>query len=222
MLGPIAIMPSAPVLVPELAGAATEAAELRAAALAAAGSLPPRWLALGAGDTAVHGPDSAGTFAGFGADVTVRLSPGADRTADLPLCALVAGWVRGRIGPDASVVVHAHSEPAAAVAAGRRLRAEIDRAPEPIGVLVVADGATTLTAAAPGGHHPADIDRQRALDDALAAGDAAALAALPPQIVGRAGFAALAGLAGTTPRSATQLYRDAPYGVGYFVGVWEP
>jgi hypothetical protein len=138
------------------------------------------------------------------------------------LCALVAGWVRGQLRPDASVLVHASTDPAAALAAGRRLRARIEQSPEPIGVLVLADGANTLTPTAPGGHHPEDVGVQRALDDALAAGDVAALADLPPQIVGRAAFAALAGLAETPPRTATQLYRDAPYGVGYFVGVWEP
>ncbi|OBG06211.1 hypothetical protein [Mycolicibacter sinensis] len=222
MLGPIAIVPSAPVLVPELAGTAPEAAQLRAAALAAAATLPPRWVALGAGADGVFGPDSAGSFAGFGADVAVRLAPGSERPADLPLCALVAGWVRGQLRPDASVLVHARTDPAAALAAGRRLRARIEQSPEPIGVLVLADGANTLTPTAPGGHHPEDVGVQRALDDALAAGDVAALADLPPQIVGRAAFAALAGLAETPPRTATQLYRDAPYGVGYFVGVWEP
>ncbi|OBH18173.1 hypothetical protein EHH44_04045 [Mycolicibacter terrae] len=222
MLGGLAIIPSAPLLVPELAGSAPEAAELRAAALAAAESLPARWVAVGAGADGVFGPDAAGSFAGFGADVPVRLSPAADRPTDLPLCALVAGWVRGRLRPEAAIVVHAYTEPAAALAAGRRLRAEIEQSPEPIGVLVLADGATTLTPAAPGGHHPADVDLQRALDDALAGGDVAALAALPPQIVGRAAFAALAGLAATPPRAVTQLYRDAPYGVGYFVGSWQP
>ncbi|MEB3030903.1 class III extradiol ring-cleavage dioxygenase family protein [[Mycobacterium] nativiensis] len=222
MLGPIAIMPSAPVLVPELAGAATEAAELRTAVLAAAAALPPRWVAFGDGADAIYQPDSAGTFAGFGADVAVRLSPGAVRPADLPLCALIAGWVRGQTQPHAEAVVHAHTDPGAAFAAGRRVRDEIDQADEPIGVLIVADGANTLTAAAPGGHHPADVEQQRMLDDALAGGDATALTGLGAQIVGRAGFAALAGLAGGPARSVTQLYRDAPYGVGYFVGVWRP
>ncbi|MEB3022482.1 class III extradiol ring-cleavage dioxygenase family protein [[Mycobacterium] crassicus] len=222
MLGPIVIMPSAPVLVPELAGAATEAAELRTAALAAAAALPSRWVAFGGGADAVYGPDSVGTFAGFGADVAVRLSPGAVRPFDLPLCALVAGWVRGQTQPDAEVVVHAHTDPDAAFAAGRQVRDEIDEAAEAIGVLIVADGANTLTAAAPGGHHPAAVEHQRALDDALAGGDVTALAELSAQIVGRAGFAALAGLAARPPRSVTQHYRDAPYGVGYFVGVWQP
>lgn len=216
------IVPSAPVLVPELAGAATEAVELRTAVLAAAGDLPARWVAFGAGSDALYGPDCVGTFAGFGADVAVRLSPDAARPADLPLCALVAGWVRGQTRPDAEVAVHAHAEPGTAFAAGRRLRDEIDQAPEPIGVLIVADGANTLTPAAPGGHHPADVEAQCALDGALAGGDVTALTGLGAQIVGRAGFAALAGLAGGPPRTAVQLYRDAPYGVGYFVGVWQP
>lgn len=222
MLGPIAIMPSAPVLVPELAGIAAEAAELRAAALAAAGSLPPRWVAVGAGEDAVYGPDAVGTFAGFGADVTVRLSPHAEARVALPLCALIAGWVRGQLQPDAQVVVHTYADPGTALDAGRRLRGEIERTAEPIGVLVLAEGANTLTATAPGGHHPPDVDTQCALDEALAGGDVAALTGLPPQILGRAGFAALAGLAGTAPRTTRQLYRDAPYGVGYFVGVWQP
>ncbi len=215
-------MPSAPVLVPELAGTAAEAAELRAAALTAARALPARWVVLGAGPDAVYGPESAGTFAGFGVDVAVRLSPTAQQPADLPLTALVAGWVRDQVAPDAEVRVHCCADPDAALATGRRVRTEIDQACELTGVLLVADGANTLTPTAPGGHHPADVECQRALDDALAGGDVTALTGLPPQVVGRAGFAALAGLARTAPRAVTQLYRDAPYGVGYFVGVWRP
>ncbi|WP_046315523.1 hypothetical protein [Mycobacterium sp. UM_Kg1] len=222
MLGPIAIMPSAPVLVPELAGAAAEAAELRNAALGAAALLPRRWVALGAGPDGVFGPDSAGSFGGFGADVTVGLSPKARQVVDLPLCALLAGWVRGQVCPDGEVVVYSSADPGSAWTTGARLRAELDQQAEPTGVLVLADGAATLTPAAPGGYHPEQREHQHALDEALAGGDVAALAGLPPQIVGRAGFAALAGLAGTAPRAVKQLYCDAPYGVGYFVGVWQP
>ena len=57
----------------------------------------------------------------------------------------------------------------AALARGRRLRAEIDEAADPVGVLVVADGAHTLTPPAPGGYDPDSIAVQAALDDALAA-----------------------------------------------------
>ena len=108
-------------------------------------------------------------------------------------------------------------------ARGRRLRAEIDEAVDPIGVLVVADGAHTLTPPAPGGYDPDSIPTQAGLDDALAAGDAAALTRLPDGIVGRVGYQVLAGLAGyPAPRAAKEFYRGAPYGVGYFVGVWLP
>ena len=89
-------------------------------------------------------------------------------------------------------------------------------------MLVVADGANTLTPAAPGGHRPDDAAAQLALDDALANGDTAALAQLPPQILGRVAFQVLAGLTEPGPRSAKELYRGAPYGVGYFAGFWQP
>jgi len=227
VLSAIAIVPAAPVLVPELAGAAAaEVAELTAAALAAAALLPPRWVAIGTGRTdEVFGPDSSGTFAGFGVEVPVQLSPHAHRPAELPVCALLAGWVRGLAGPDAGVRVRVYRgdhEAGTALALGRQLRAEIDRSPDPVGVLVVADGANTLTPAAPGGHRPDDAAAQLALDDALANGDTAALAQLPPQILGRVAFQVLAGLTEPGPRSAKELYRGAPYGVGYFAGFWQP
>jgi hypothetical protein len=231
VLGAIAIVPSAPVLIPELAGAAAlEVAELRAAVIAAAAALPPRWIAVGVGGAdAVIGPQSVGTFAGFGADVRVRLSPpvapgeSAEPT-ELPLCALFTGWLRARARPDATAEARVHAadlDVGAAMARGRRLRAEVEQAADPIGVLVVADGVTTLTSAAPGGYHPDDVDVQRVLDDALATGNAAALAGLPDQVVGRVAFGVLAGLAEPAPRLAKELYRGAPYGVGYFAGIWQ-
>lgn len=228
MLNAVAIIPSAPVMVPELAAtAAEELAELREAVYTAAGSLPARWIALGVGAAdAVLGPDVAGTFAGYGVDRRVTLSPdAADTFGELPLCALVAGWVRGQAKPDARAEVRVYAadhDVDAALASGRRLRAEIDAADDPVGVLVVADGAHTLTPPAPGGYVPDSIAIQAALDDALAAGDAAALTRLQPDtIVGRVAYQVLAGLI-EAPRSAKELYRGAPYGVGYFVGVWQP
>lgn len=230
MLGAIAIVPSTPLLVPDLGGAAAaEVADLCAAALAAAAVLPPRWVVVGAGPADLvldpDGPRSSGTFAGFGVDVRVHLSPRVDDPVEFPVCALVAAWLRGRAQPEASAQVRVYGadhDAEAALALGRRLRAEVDRAPEPVGVLIVADGANTLTPAAPGGHHPGNADAQLALDDALADGDLAALTALPPQILGRVAFQVLAGLAEPAPRSAKELYRGAPYGVGYFAGVWQP
>lgn len=224
MLGAIAIVPSAPVLVPELAGAAAvELADLRAAVFGAAAALPPHWIAVGGGPVETRfGPDSVGSFAGFGVDLPVRLSPRAGQFADLPLCALIAGWVRGRTCPDANIRVHVCADPDTAPEWGKRLRAEVDRSPEPVGVLLVADGANTLSPAAPGGYRERDLGVQRDLDDALAGGDITALTGLPAQVTGRAGFAALAGLTGAPPRAVSELYRGAPYGVGYFAGVWQP
>lgn len=220
----IVIVPSAPVLVPELAGAAAaEIADLRTAVLTAAAVLPDRWTAIGAGAAdAMWAPESAGTFAGFGADVAVGLSPHADRPADLALCALITGWIRGQVRPTARAEVRSVTPAGDASAQGRALRAEIDADPEPIGVLVVADGCNTLTPGAPGGHDPESVAVQAALDDALAGGDTAALQALPTSVVGRAAFAVLAGLAGPAPHEATELYRGAPFGVGYTVALWQP
>lgn len=228
MLSAIALTPSAPVLVPELAGvAAREVAEFRDAAVAAARTLPKRWVAVGVGGgDEVFGPATRGSFGGYGADVDVTLSGDtAEFVTDLPLCALFTGWLRGLANPSARAEVRTYSpdhEVHEALDIGRRLRAEIDQLGEAVGVLVVADGATTLTAGAPGGHDPAAAGIQAALDDALATGDVSALAGMASGAVGRVAYQVLAGLVEPAPRSATELVRGAPYGVGYFVGVWSP
>ncbi|MGV0742319.1 hypothetical protein [Mycolicibacterium sp. XJ870] len=228
MLSAIAIVPAAPLIVPELMGAAAaEMSELRGAVLAAADVMPARWLAVGAGKAdAMFGADRSGTFAGYGVDVPVALGPQASGArTELPLCALIAGWIRGQTDPDASAEVRMYADACpvdTAVAHGRQLRAEIDASTEAVGVLVVADGANTLAPAAPGGYVPESVAVQKVLDDALAAGDPAALTRLPETIVGRVAYQVLAGLAEPAPQAARELYRHAPYGVGYFVGVWVP
>jgi hypothetical protein len=228
----IAIVPSAPVLVPELAGtAAAEIADLRAAVLAAAKALPDSWIAVGvgAGDE-VWAPETTGSFAGYGVDIRVALSPDAlspeaNSGADLPLSALIAGWIRGQAQPNARLRVHTYATTLAsseALARGRAMRAELEEQAAPVGILVVADGCHTLTPSAPGGHDPASVPVQTVVDDAVAAGDVAALSGLPAAVVGRVAFAVLAGLAEPGPHSATELYRGAPFGVGYSVGLWRP
>jgi hypothetical protein len=228
VLSAIAIVPSAPVMVPELAsGAAAELADLRDALFTAAAAMPARWIAVGVGSAdGVVTPPATGTFAGYGVDVRVALSADGsdDAPTELPLSALVAGWLRGQVKSDATVEVRICADGLTADAAldlGRRLRAEIDETAEPVGVLVVADGANTLTQPAPGGYDPDSVPVQTALEDALAAGDATALARLPDTIVGRVAYQLLAGLE-PKPRSVKELYRGAPYGVGYFAGVWRP
>jgi hypothetical protein len=228
VLTAVSIIPSAPVLVPELAGAAVaELSELSDAVRAAALALPQHWIAIGVdgGQQRRLAPDCAGTFAGYGADVRVALSPGPQEVADLPLCALIAAWLRGRCAPAARVETYCYPaslEDSLAVEQGRALWAQTSGSADPIGVLVVADGCNTLTASAPGGYDPASASVQRALDDALAGADIAALTPLPPEVTGRAAFGVLAGLAADRPHRARELYRGAPYGVGYFVGIWQP
>ncbi|GAB7070308.1 hypothetical protein H7J06_25105 [Mycobacterium hodleri] len=228
MLTAIALVPSAPVLVPELAtGAASELQDLTAAVAQAAAELPDRWFVVGVGASDnVIGPGTTGTFGGYGVDVRVALSERAGAAPKpLPLCALVAGWVRTTYAPTASAEVWVYAadhEVDAALARGRALRAEVDAVSEPVGVLVVADGANTLTASAPGGYDPASVPVQAALDDALAVGDADALTRLPDVVVGRVAFQVLAGLVGSSAWQVSELYRGAPYGVGYAVGTWRP
>ncbi len=167
MLSAIAIVPSAPVLVPELTGsAAAETAEIREAAIAAAATLPPRWLAVGVGPAdRVDDPGAVGTFAGYGVDIRVGLSDGAvarAAPAALPLCALITAWLRGLAQPASTAQVRTYRSDHtrdAALAFGRALRAELDTGDDPVGVLVVADGANTLTAAAPGGYVPDSATR---------------------------------------------------------------
>ena len=228
MLTAIALIPSAPVMVPELAtGAAEELTELRAAVFAAARELPDRWIAVGVGSTdEVIASGAAGTFGGYGVDVRVGLAGGdlADATR-LPLCALITGWVRGQVNPGARADVRVCSDEHdadAALARGRALRAEIDRTTHAVGVLIVADGANTLTPPAPGGYNPDSPAVQMRLDDALGSGDVGALTELRAEVVGRVAYQVLAGLAEPAPTAARELFRGAPYGVGYFVGVWTP
>jgi hypothetical protein len=228
VLAAIALTPSAPVLVPELAGAAAaEVAEFHDAVIAAAATLPDRWIAIGVGQTdQTFEPATRGTFAGYGIDVPVTLSADApDAVTDLPLCALIAGWLRGQANPAARLEVRVYSpdhDVDAALARGRALRDAINEAADPIGVLVVADGANTLTQSAPGGYDPDSEPVQFALDDALATGNAVALTRLPNGVIGRVAYQVLAGLTEPKPRAAKGFVRGAPYGVGYFVGTWTP
>lgn len=227
MLTAIALTPSAPVLVPELAGAAAvEVDGFRQAAISAASELPDQWMAVGVGTTEQVITGARGSFAGYGADVPVSLCPEQDGPViEMPLCALFAGWLRGQANPDARVSVRVHPadlDAVSALARGRTLRELLDAESEPIGILVVADGLNTVTPAAPGGYDPAAEVSQNVLDDALARGDVSALSRLPDSVVGRVAFQVLAGLTGSGPSSARELVRGAPYGVGYFVGVWRP
>ncbi|UYP20981.1 hypothetical protein OED52_08890 [Rhodococcus sp. Z13] len=237
MLTAAAFVPSPPLLVPELCGlAAAETADLRDAVLDVGRALSDaaEWVVVGVEDTERTVPATArGTFRGFGADVTVALGPDADGDPDplLPLPALVAGWLRDRTAPQVRVDTHvlaAATDADKCADLGAELRARLDADDLPRALLVVADGAATLTPKAPGAHDPRSEAVEAALAAALAAGDPAALAHLDPalcaeiRLEGRAAWHVLAGAFPSRPTSVTVGYSAAPYGVGYHAGVWKP
>ncbi|MGY0500470.1 hypothetical protein ACWZHB_18440 [Nocardia sp. FBN12] len=244
-----ALVPSPPMLVPELCGRVPVSGSdpddpivvLRTAALAAAATLAAtadRWIVVGVGShDRIYGCATRGTFRGFGADVVVGLGPaGAEpgpADAQLPLPVLIAGWLREQVAPGISVRARLFAADATAAAcseAGRALRAELDSEREPYGVLVVADGAATLTVKAPGYLDERAPMVQHDLDAALRSGSRAGLAALEPDLCaallvdGRAAYQVLGGLFAADPvdPQVRTLYQDAPFGVGYDVSVWQP
>ncbi|BDT90070.1 hypothetical protein IFM12275_00460 [Nocardia sputorum] len=242
------LVPSPPVLVPELCGGVADEAGtgdpdprvvLRSAvldAVRAVAAAADHWTVIGVGaDERTFGPETVGTFRGFGADVRVGLSgaavTGTGRAdADLPLAVLIGGWLRGQVAPGAIAearVVPADATPEHCREAGAKTRAVLDGDVAPRGVLVVADGAATLSTTAPGYLDERARPAQDRLDHALSTGDRAALWALDPGlcgelgIAGRAAYQVLAGLFRADPLVETR-YRDAPFGVGYHVSLWRP
>ncbi|MFI7189329.1 hypothetical protein ACIBQ0_06300 [Nocardia nova] len=244
-----ALIPSPLVLIPELGGAtpltdathpAAQVPQLREAVLEAGRLLARQarhWTIVGAG---TEPPTGVGSFRGFGADVRVALSatdPGVEPRFDWPAALLVGAWLRGRIAAEDGEDIEARAlpvdpgaEPARCVDLGARLRGELDADPRAHGVLIVADGAATLSTTSPGYLDPRAEGEQQRIDAALDAGDRAALGALDPrlcaelEVAGRPGFQVLAGLFGidTADPKVETLYRAAPFGVGYHASVWYP
>ncbi|MGV9860347.1 hypothetical protein ACWDTD_17085 [Gordonia sp. NPDC003425] len=258
MLASVVFVPSAPLLVPELAGpAALDTVPVRTATLHAGDGLAAaasRWIAIGAADpssvptfgssvptfgssvpTFGSSVPASGTFARFGVDVPVTLAArprgDTDDGGRLPLSMLVAGWLRERSGARSvrPVIVDPDASPPACIALGERLAREVDDADEPIGVLVVADGATALSPTAPGGgRRETAVDLQQRIVDAIGTGDVSALGDLSTVecrtegAAGRAAWQVSAGLVGDRAMDVRLLFADAPFGVGYVVASWQP
>ncbi|ONF71550.1 hypothetical protein AVR91_0212835 [Amycolatopsis keratiniphila subsp. keratiniphila] len=222
----VAVLPQPPLLIPELAaGAADECAELREACLAAARRLTsasPDWVVIGAAAGAPEVPEHAsGSFRGFGVDLGVSLSRVMAPETELPLPALVAGWLREQ-GGASSVRVHLVDPATPADQCEQFARAVGDHA----AVLVLGDGSSRHGPRSPGGEDARAEGFDAGIRDALAKADTGALAALDPALAaelgagGRAPWQVLAGLA-DGDWTAEVLYSAAPFGVGYHVAVWE-
>lgn len=211
---------------------------MREAALTAGRALAgaPRWTIVAVGRQHHQLTDGAGTFRGFGVDVAVALSPAAlaqPANPQWPVGVLLGAWVRGQVAPEVTataVVVAADASAQHCLQVGSALRRGVEASAQPSAVLVVADGAATLSTTAPGYLDHRAPQAQKAVDAALGAGDRKALAALDPTlcrelgIAGRAGYQVLAGLFTSDEHNPVvrKYFQSAPFGVGYQVSVWQP
>jgi aromatic ring-opening dioxygenase LigB subunit len=236
----VAVVPHPPLLVPELvAGHDPNAQLVRDECVTVAERLATaarRWVAIAADSSSEEpvllGPDTAGTFRGYGVDVPVRLNFAGTTTPDpaLPLPALIAGWLRERAGADEVRLWLVPSDlPAGQCEAfGRRLVAELDG--EPVGLLVLGDGSHRHGERAVGRPDERAAEFDERVRRALAAADPAALLGVDTELaaslgaIGRAPWQVLAGVAGKAGHGwrCERSRLLIPFGVAYHLAVWNP
>ncbi|MFZ2510118.1 MAG: hypothetical protein WAW85_03380 [Gordonia sp. (in: high G+C Gram-positive bacteria)] len=243
MLAHIAVVPSAPLLVPELAGPqAFDTAPVRAAATAAVRRLAThagRWVAVGVADRPLGGPARVtctdhGDFGAYGVPIRVQI-PRAAGAEPPPLAMLLAGWLGAQAAQAPSSITPCIVDPDLAPDVARQVGRDLGFGDtDPVNLLVVADGATALSPGAPGGgERESAWALQRRIDAALAAADPAGLAGLTvaecvAEGVGtRVAWQVLAGVleslaACGIPVTSEISYAAAPFGVGYTVGNLTP
>ncbi|TDE14014.1 hypothetical protein [Jiangella asiatica] len=234
MLISAAICPHPPLLVAGL-GPARDARldQLRSACWSAVEALragsPDTLVVVGTGATTTSDAPRAGSLAPYGVDREVALPGGGPPAADgavLPLSLCVGAWLLERDGWDGTVVaatVAADGSAADCVGLGERLAGQADR----VALLVMADGSALRADTSP----PQVREKAAGFDAAVARavldGDPQQLLALDSELgaaVGSSGvnpLRVLAGAAADELFDADVLYDEAPYGVGYVVGVWE-
>ena len=240
VLTTVAVLPEPPLLVPELAnGAAAETAELRAACVAAATRLAaaaPRWVAVGAdrGGRRTVGPARAARSSVSASTSSSAWTPPARPPRSTRGCRCRCSSPAGRPRPPAprSGSAASWSRPARARPTAPRwaptLAAEWAADPEPIGLLVLGDGAATHTERAPGHFDARAAGFDAGVAAALRAADRAALAALDPGLAaellaaGRAPWQVLAAATAGPDWRGELLHSSAPFGVAYHVAVWTP
>ncbi|MEV0426347.1 hypothetical protein [Micromonospora sp. NPDC050495] len=230
-----AVCPHPPLLVPELAGAAAgELDDLRSAADAAVARLlaadPEVIVLLGGGPaTARFNAADSGSLRQYGLDRPVRLwkvnCAGAER---LPLSLTIGAWLVSRSGtelPRFARSVAADAPPAECAELGATLVAEAEHR---VALLVLGDGSACRGVTAPGYDDPRAPAYDEGVAAALAGADAGALLDLDPglsaelRVAGRAPWQVLAGAARAAGGDwgGDLSYRQAPYGVAYFVANW--
>lgn len=224
MITAVAFCPQAPVLVPDLAGAAAaELDELRDACRAAirrAAACGGQLVLVGSGPAArTYGPLARGTLAGFGLPLEIPLGADGTGEVELPPSLTVGAWlVRDALGPDSGAV-------ATSVPDGG---AQPELPGGPCALVVLGDGSARRSEKAPGYLDPRAADFDAALARTLGTGDPAGLSAerlaehgaSELLVGGLAAWAAVAPLLASSEWDAEVLYDAAPYGVGYFAAAW--
>ncbi|MGW1144186.1 class III extradiol dioxygenase subunit B-like domain-containing protein [Streptomyces sp. NPDC002454] len=238
MLVAAALCPCPPLLVPEVAaGAAPELDGLRTACDEALRGVlaarPELIVVVGPGPgtaSGAHAQGAPGTFRGLGVPLDVRLGrPGSEPPAEgppLPLPLAVGAWLLDRAGwtgPVRGLSAGADRDWADNRADGARAAESGER----VGLLVLGEGSARRDLKAPGyldERAPAvDADLARAL---ARADDEAFLPWLDADLArelmvsGRSPWQVLDGAAEGRDLTGRLLYDAAPYGVGYFVALW--
>ncbi|MCE5290350.1 MAG: hypothetical protein LLG14_14080 [Nocardiaceae bacterium] len=220
MLTAVGLVPSAPLLVPELSGAGNPDVDAVRAATAEVGRVlatqADRWTVL----SSVESTSSKGTFRGFGADVRVSLKPGDLSNADpeMPLPLLIAAWLRTQTAPNTEVRPYL-------LGSATELFTALDESADREALLVVADGSTMLTPKAPGAFHPDAPAFEEKLDTAIEVGDWATVLELDGWDEFGAGesrplFQFLAEVLAAMRPTETRGTHAAPFGVGYLMRTW--
>ncbi len=223
-----AFCPAAPVLVPDLAGgAAGEMREVLDACDSVVAELcsithgktaeEPTVVVLGFGSDQSYAGDWTASLHAWGVDV--RVGAGARPARQLPLSLTIGAWLLDRVGLPAGRRSYQ--------GAPRRPAAIPMPPPGDIVLLVVGDGASTRTPKAPGGFHPEAQGYDESVGAAIAGGAPSALAALDSFTAsdvaasGGPAWSLAADWWGETPAVKARVeYAQAPYGVGYVVGLW--
>ena len=235
MLTVAAVVPAAPILVPEVAsGAAPELDDVRAAIgealVALTAAKVDAVVCVGSADETVGYPSgSVGSLRGFGIDIDIALgeSAGEHPLPTMPPSLTVLAWLVARFLPDVDVTAQSIALNAAPEEAGQ-LGAAFVGGERRIGLIVAGDGSAALTEKSPGYFVDGAVCWQSAISDALASADVQRLAALTADdgeryvAAGRAPLQVLAGAAQGRRWRGRLLSDTSPYGVGYPVAVWEP
>ncbi|SDU76015.1 class III extradiol ring-cleavage dioxygenase family protein [Jiangella alkaliphila] len=189
---------------------------------------PDVLVVVGPGETTADEAPRAGSLAPYGVDLSVALpgdeAPHNEQT--MPLSVSVGAWLLQRDGWDGLVTAATVAGDAGdgdCVELGRRIAGRADR----VALLVMADGSPLRADTTPHEQRTKAQTYDAELATALRDGDPQRLldldAALAAEVgsPGRKALRVLAGAADDGLFDAEVTYDDAPYGVGYLVGVWE-